>query len=87
MLDPFAGSATTLVVAKKLGRRFLGFELSEEYVQRGTERLQQVRCGDPLKGAPDPRVSAPATPAEPAKRKAKVATPEADSRQLLLPSK
>jgi site-specific DNA-methyltransferase (adenine-specific) len=62
ILDPFAGSASTLVVAKKLGRRFFGYEISHEYVSRGMERLQQVRRGDPLDGAADPRVSAPATP-------------------------
>jgi site-specific DNA-methyltransferase (adenine-specific) len=62
VLDPFAGSATTLVVAKKLGRRCLGFELSEEYAQRGTERLQQTKVGDPLNGAAEPLVSAPKTP-------------------------
>jgi site-specific DNA-methyltransferase (adenine-specific) len=58
VLDPFAGSATTLAVAKKLGRRFLGFELSSEYAVRGTRRLDEVRCGDPLEGAPEPLISA-----------------------------
>ncbi len=62
VLDPFSGSATTLVVAKKLGRRFFGFELSDEYVQRGTARLEEVRRGDLLEGAPEPLVSAPTTP-------------------------
>jgi site-specific DNA-methyltransferase (adenine-specific) len=61
VLDPFSGSATTLVVAKKLGRRWLGFDLSEEYVQRGTDRLERTREGDALDGAPEPLVSAPAT--------------------------
>ena len=33
MLDPFAGSGTTGLVARKLGRRFVGLDLSFEYLQ------------------------------------------------------
>lgn len=62
VLDPFSGSATTLVVAKKLGRQFLGFDLSEEYVERGRSRLDKVQPGAKLEGAAEPLVSAPATP-------------------------
>ncbi len=58
VLDPFSGSATTLVVAKKLGRNFLGFELSEEYAARGQARLENVATGDRMEGAPEPLVSA-----------------------------
>lgn len=51
VLDPFTGSGTTLVVAKKLGRKYLGYELSEEYTQRATQRLEACEPGDPLTGA------------------------------------
>jgi site-specific DNA-methyltransferase (adenine-specific) len=61
VLDPFAGSGTTLAVAKKLGRRFLGFELSEQYTRQVAARLASIAPGDPLAGAPEPSVSAPAT--------------------------
>jgi len=61
VFDPFAGSGTTLAVAKKLGRELLGCELSEEYVRYATERLQSIASGDPLDGPVDPIASAPST--------------------------
>jgi len=61
VLDPFGGSGTTLAVAKKLDRRFLGFELSGEYAKRIEKRLSAIEVGDELDGAPEPLVSAPST--------------------------
>ena len=63
VLDPFAGSGTTLVVAKKLGRRWLGFELSPNYAAKTQARLDAAQESQPLEGAEDPRVSAPSTAA------------------------
>src|SRR5262245_17472850 len=39
VLDPFAGSGTTLAVAKKLGRRYFGVELSQDYADGVQKRL------------------------------------------------
>src|SRR5579863_10115019 len=39
VLDPFGGSGTSLVVAKKLQRRFIGFELSKNYAANIQSRL------------------------------------------------
>jgi site-specific DNA-methyltransferase (adenine-specific) len=63
VLDPFAGSGTTLVAAKKLGRRWLGFELSPNYAAQVLARLDAAKEGQPLKGAEDPKLSAPSTAA------------------------
>jgi len=41
VLDPFAGSGTTLLVASKLGRKSVGYELSEEYCRLIVERNKQ----------------------------------------------
>lgn len=62
VLDPFAGSGTTLVVAKKLARRWLGFEVSSNYASQAQARLEAIQAGQPLKGTPEPSKSAPPTP-------------------------
>lgn len=40
ILDPFMGSGTTAIAAKKLKRKFIGIELSPDYVKMSEERLQ-----------------------------------------------
>jgi site-specific DNA-methyltransferase (adenine-specific) len=42
VLDPFFGSGTTGAVAKKLGRRWIGIEREESYVQMARERIDRV---------------------------------------------
>ncbi len=61
VLDPFSGSATTLAVTKKLGRQFIGFEVSRDYVQYSIERLSAIRVGDRLEGSAEPLKSATKT--------------------------
>jgi DNA modification methylase len=40
VLDPFAGAATTGVVATRLDRSFIGIELNPEYVELGRNRIR-----------------------------------------------
>ena len=61
VLDPFAGSGTTLAVAKKLGRHFVGYELSKEYATQVKKRLKSSHLGEPLEGPEDAATSAPPT--------------------------
>ena len=40
ILDPFVGSGTTGVVAKRLGRKFIGIDAEEEYLEIAKKRLE-----------------------------------------------
>lgn len=42
VLDPFMGAGTTAVVAKKLGRNFIGIDLNWDYVEMARERVNAV---------------------------------------------
>lgn len=42
VLDPFCGTGTTLVVAKKLGRDVIGIDISEEYIKESKKRLAEI---------------------------------------------
>jgi DNA modification methylase len=42
VLDPFAGSGTTLMVARDLGRHYIGVELNRQYRSLISERLKRV---------------------------------------------
>ena len=39
VLDPFMGAGTTALVAKQLGRNYVGFELNAEYIKIAEKRI------------------------------------------------
>ena len=53
VFDPFLGSGTAAVVAKKLGRRFLGIEIDEEYALLSLRRLERADEDPSIQGYAD----------------------------------
>ena len=48
VLDPLAGTGTSLVAALELGRRAIGIEISEEYLDIAKKRIEQLLVNGPL---------------------------------------
>ena len=48
VLDPFVGTGTTAIAAKKLGRRFIGIDIDEQYVQIAKKNLDQVTANSKI---------------------------------------
>lgn len=50
VFDPFLGSGTTSVAAKKLNRNYIGIEINREYALITEKRLLQAKKGDSIQG-------------------------------------
>lgn len=46
VLDPFVGTGTTVVAAERLGRRAIGIDASESYLETARERIAATRAAD-----------------------------------------
>lgn len=53
VFDPFVGSGTTAVVAKKLGRHYCGIELNQEYCCWALKRLELAKSDSSIQGYAD----------------------------------
>ena len=53
VFDPFLGSGTTSVVAKKLGRNYCGIEMNQEYCLWTEKRLQMAEKDSSIQGYSD----------------------------------
>jgi DNA modification methylase len=41
VIDPFAGGGTTIIVARRLGRKAAGFEIHEHFVEESRRRIAE----------------------------------------------
>ncbi len=48
VLDPFCGSSTTGVAAKQLGRKYVGIDNNEEYIELSVKRLKHTQIRNPI---------------------------------------
>ena len=53
ILDPFLGSGTSAVVAKKLNRHYIGIECEREYCALAQKRLETAKTDDEIQGYSD----------------------------------
>ena len=53
VFDPFLGSGSTSVTAKKLGRRYLGIEQNPEYCAWAEKRLERAETAASIQGYAD----------------------------------
>ena len=50
VFDPFLGSGTSSVVAKKLGRNYCGIEMNQEYASWAEKRLEKASQDQSIQG-------------------------------------
>ncbi|HRF94086.1 MAG TPA: DNA methyltransferase, partial [Aggregatilineales bacterium] len=51
VLDPFSGTGTTAIAAKRLGRHYIGLELDPQYVKISRDKLSNVYPDSHVNGA------------------------------------
>lgn len=48
ILDPFSGTGTTAIAAKKLGRNYIGFDIDENYVETSIQKLKTEKANSKI---------------------------------------
>jgi site-specific DNA-methyltransferase (adenine-specific) len=85
VLDPFMGSGSALVAAARLGRRYVGYDLDDRYVEIARRRVEEAQQPSVADAAPVRRreVEAPSIELEPAADFQSRATKEGKAAQKL----